>query len=198
MQLIQILNILNLVIPFLFLIAILFYRLKFGEVKLRWVKAGIFTVFALFIITGAHSTIATYDLWKMDPLSRYLLPPYEATYFYGYVFFHFWLNYAIIIMLSLAWAFILWMLSRYSQSRFLDETDIHLGFFAGLVAGWPNFTFFVAIFFGLMLLRQIIDVAIYKKNEPLRVAPYLIIGAAIAMLVGDFLINKLGLGVLRI
>ena len=88
MQILQVLNILNFTIPVIWLIAIFIHWLKFGEIKFRWIKAGIFTILALFIITGAYSSLATYDLWKADPLSRYLLPPHTSiSYFLGYAFF---------------------------------------------------------------------------------------------------------------
>ncbi len=199
MQILSILNFLNFALPLIWLIAILIYWFRFGEVNIKWIKAAIFSVVVFFAVTGAYSTVATYNLWKIDPLSRYLLPPYSPIgYFYGYAFFHYWQRYGIIIMLSLVWAFTLWAINRYSQGRFLEREDIYLGFFTGMVVGWPNFISFVAIFFGLMIGRQIVNIIIFKKNEAVQVVPYLIIGAIIALFAGSFLINKLSLGVLKI
>lgn len=199
MNILNILNLLTFALPLLLLAAVLIYWLKKGEIKLRWVNTGIFSMLAVFVVTGAYYTIATYGLWASDPFSQYLLPPHTSiSYFLRYSFFHFWLNYAIIIMLSLAWAFTLWAINKLSKRNFLDKTDIYLAFLASLAAGWPNFVFLLVIFFGLMLFCQIINIVIFKKNEPLEVAPYLIVGALIALIIGDFLINKLNLGALRI
>ncbi len=199
MNILVILNLLTFALPLVLLSAFLIYRLKFGEIRFKWVKAGIFSVISLLAIIGAYSTIITYNLWKADPLSRYLLPPHHSIeYFAGYAFFHYWLNYAIIIMLSLMWVFTLWIINKISKRNFLDKADIYLGFFASLCSGWPNFIFFIVFFFSLMLGRQIIAVVVFKKNESLEVAPYLIAGAIFALIAGEFLINKLSLGVLRI
>ncbi len=198
MQVFDILNFLNFFLPLFWLAGILIYWAKHKQIKIWWIKYGLLVIAAFYIVWGAYFTAATYNLWKIHPISRYLLPPHQAAYFYEYSFYHYWLPNLANLIAGVAWLVILYVLYKYSRGRFLDKEEIWLGFFTALAVGWPKFIIYLALFFGLMLARQIIDVMIFKKNKPFQVAPYLIVGAIAALIAGEFLVNKLNLGVLRI
>lgn len=194
----KILSILNFAVPFLWLTAILLYQIKFKSINIKWVKRGVWAVVALFVTWGAYTTIATYNLWKNDPFSKYLLPPYQPVdYFYGYAFSHFWRPNIASLASSLIWAGVLFVLYKYSKGRILDKADVVLGLFTVLAAGWPGFIIYLAVFFGLLLARQIINIAVFKKNDSIPITQELIISAIIVMIAGNYLVSRFGLDVLR-
>lgn len=189
MQILSLLSIFNFILPLVWLGAILIYWAKNSEVNLKWVKCGILTVIALFVMSGAYSTVATYNLWKNDPVSRYLLPLYSGAYFYQYAFFHFWRSYAIILSIGLIWVGVLWLLYKYSRGRILGKTEIALGFFTALIAGWPNFIAYLGIIFGLMLIQGAINIFILKNKNSVAIAGSMILSAFIVAGWGDFFVK---------
>lgn len=189
----------NLLIPLLWLVFILVYWLKKREVKIKWIKSGILAILVLFAVWGIYASWTTYNLWKNDPISRYLLPPYQGfTYIFQYTFYHFWLSGLVNLLVGLFWVIVLFLLSRYSKGRFLDKTDVWLGFFTALVAGWPGFIFYLFAVFGLFLTHQLIANFVYKTSEPIPITPYFVTGALIALILGNYFIQQFGLSVLKI
>jgi len=139
-----------------------------------------------------------FEAWKNDPMSKYLLPPFESSYFYNYSIYHFWLPYALDLMISIAWAFYLMLLSKYSNKRFLDEKDIYLGFFMSLIVGWPNFIIFIFIVFSLLVLKQIMNYYVLKKKGLIPIAPYMILASIIVLSLSLYYNDKLGLDKLKL
>lgn len=193
MEIFEILNFLTFFLPLFWLAGILIYWLKHKQIKIWWVKYGILIILALYIIWGAYSTVATYNLWKAHPISRYLLPPHQAAYFFEYSFFHYWLPNIVNAAISLVWAAVLFGLYKYSKGRFLDKEEIWLGFFTALLAGWPKFIIYLALVFGLLLIRQIFGTIILKDKNPIQVTHSLIVGTVIIAILGKFFVAYLGL-----
>ncbi len=196
MQIFEILNFLNFFLPLFWLAGILVYWLKRREIKIWWIRYGIAIMLAFFAVWGAYSTVATYNLWKAHPISRYLLPPHQAAYFFEYSFYHYWLPNIISLAISLVWATALFILYKYSKGRFLDKEEVWLGFFTALIAGWPKFIVYLVLVFGLLLVRQIIGNFILKNKSPIPLFHSLIASALILALFGKFFISYLGLSVL--
>lgn len=196
MQIFDILNFLNFFLPLFWLAGILIYWLKHRQIKIWWVKYGILVIFALYIVWGAYATVANYNLWKAHPVSRYLLPPYQATYIYEYSFFHFWLPNSVNIAMSLIWAATLFILYKYSRGRFLGKEEIYLGLFTALLVGWPKFIIYLMLFFGMLLLCQLAGNFIFKNKSPVQVTHSLVVSAVIIAILGKFFVSYFGLDVL--
>jgi len=177
MDIISILNILTFLVPLIWLALILAYRLKNHEVNLRLIKYGIFSVVALAVLQGAYSTIATYNAWKLDRISRYLLPPYNATYFYGYAYFHFWRGAVASFLVGAACAVLLFALYKYSSGRILDKSEIALGFFTAFVVGWPKIFAYFTLVFVLLILKGVINVFVLKNKSNLQIASSIALSA---------------------
>jgi len=193
------LKIANILIPFVFLTSILFYYLKYKDIKLKWIKIGIAIILLLFAVMGIYCAFATYNLWKTDPFSKYLLPPYqEISYFYKYSFFHFGLSNIIAIAISSAWASFLFVLNKYSKERFLDRKEIWLGFFTALATGWPGFIIYLIFSFVILLATQLINVFILKNKNKVIISYAVILSSLMVLLSGEFFIDKLGLSVLTV
>lgn len=184
--------------PLVFLAAILAFWIKHKTVNLKLLKIGIAITVILFIIENAYGTIVTYGLWKNDPVSRYLLPPYEKAYFYQYAYFHFWRKDVMALLASLMWAGVLLIISKYSNNRILDKSDVSLGFFTAFAAGWPGFAVYITISLGLLAAYQIINVFVFKKNGYVAITASLIASSLVVLFLGEYLINYLNLGVLRV
>ena len=193
----KVLSVLNFAVPFLGLAAIFVYQLRSKSVNIKWVKRGILAIVALFIVWGAYTTIATYNLWKNDPVSKYLLPPYQSDYFYNYAYLHFWRPNIASFISSFIWAGVLLALYKYSKGRILEKDDVFLGLFAVLAVGWPGFIVYLGVFFGLLLARQLVNIIIFKKNDSVSVTQELIFSAIIVMIAGNYLISRAGLDVFR-
>ncbi len=193
------LKIANFLVSFIWLTAILFYYLKYKDIKLKWVRSGIAITLLLFLITGAYCAFATYNLWKTDPVSRYLLPPYqEMSYFYKYSFFHFGLLNTITIAISLGWASFLFVLNKYSKERFLDRKEIWLGFFTALIAGWPGFIVYLILSCAILLAIQLVNVFILRNENKVIISYTVILSSLAVLFFGEFLAGKLDLNVLGI
>lgn len=186
---IKILNTLNFVLPLFWLVLILIRWFKKRELNSRFIKYGILSVIALFILQGAYLTIATYNAWKPDPISRYLLPPYNTTYFFKYAYFLFWRAGFINIMTGLAWAGFLYAVNRYSNGRILEKSDVALGFFTAMIAGWPKIFAYFALAFGLLILKGIYSAVILKNKNNIAITSSIAISALIVAGFGNFIMK---------
>lgn len=189
MNIADILNILSFYIPIIWLAVILAYWFKRHELNYRLIKYGIWAVIALFILQGSYMTIATYNVWKLDPLSRYLLPPYNSAYFAGYAYFHFWRSSVVSLLVGAVWAGFLFLIKKYSLGRILDKEDIVLGFFTAMVVGWPKIFAYFALAFGLLILKGIINVAVLKDKSNLAIASSIALSALVVAGFGNFIMR---------
>lgn len=189
MQILSILNILSFFIPIAWLAAILAFWFKNHELNFKLVKYGILTAMALFILEGAYGTIATYNAWKLDPISRYLLPPHQTWYFYAYAYFHFWRADLINFLAGTVWAIFLFLIYKYSAGRILDKNDVALGFFTALIVGWPKIFAYLALAFGLLAVKGIINTIILKNQNNLAIASSIALSALVVAGFGNFIMR---------
>lgn len=155
------------------------YWFKKQELNFRLIKYGILAVITLFILQGSYMTIATYNIWKIDPLSRYLLPPHNSIYFYGYAYFHFWRAMVINLLVGAAWAGFLVLVKKYTGERILNKSDIALGFFTAMIVGWPKIFAYLVLAFGLLLLKGIMNIVILKNQSNIAIASSVALSALI-------------------
>lgn len=171
---------------------------KNADIKINWIRFGAFFIIAIFAATGYYLSAATFEAWRNDPISKSLLPPLEPIYFYEYSFFRFWLTFVFDIVMSLAWAFFLLLLYKYSKKRFLDEKEIYLGFFTVLAVGWPNFIIYLFIAFGSLALKQIVNYFVFRRNELVRLAPYMMIASLFVLGLMIYFNDQLGINEMKI
>lgn len=190
MNFINILNILFFYFPLLWLVVILFSWFKTREFNFKLIKYGILIVFALYVLQGSYYTIATYNAWKMDPMSRYLLPPASPiNYFAGYAYFNFWRAFAINFLTGIIWAGFLFLIKKYSGERILDKNDVWLGFFTATIVGWPKIFAYFVLAFGLLILKGIINIVILKNKNNLAIASSIAISALVVAGFSNFIMK---------
>jgi hypothetical protein len=189
MNIIAVLNVLFFYVPIAWLAIILAYWFKKHELNYRLIKYGIWTVVALFILQGSYMTIATYNVWKLDPLSRYLLPPHNSMYFAGYAYFHFWRSSVISLLVGIVWAGFLFLIKKYSGERILDKNDIALGFFTAMIVGWPKIFAYFALAFGLLVLKGIINAVVLKDKGNVLIASSIALSALIVSGFSDLIMK---------
>ncbi len=184
--------------PLFILIIILFYQITSNDKKNKFIRYGIFLTIAILLSISSYSTIATYNLWKTDSFSKFLLPPYDAAYFYGYAFSRFWQSFIVIIIVSFFWAIFLFLAKKYSGDRLLSKNEVYLGFFTSLSVGFPNFIIYIFILFALFLIHQIVNNFVLKNSQPIAISLSMILSAIIVILWGNYILLKFGLDVLSV
>lgn len=190
MNAVSVLNILFFSLPLFFLAAILVSWFKTRELNFKLIKYGILTVLALYILQGSYLTIATYDAWKLDPMSRYLLPPASpASYFLGYAYFHFWREAVIGVLMGGVWAGFLFLIKKYSSERILEKNDIVFGFFTAMIVGWPKIFAYFALAFGLLVLKGIANIVIFKNQSKIAIASSIALSALVVAGFSDFIMK---------
>jgi len=198
-QTLQILKLIEIAASFFWTLALLYDYQKNKKINLLLLRSGIIVLMSVFILTAYLSTSLQFQAWKNDPMSQYLLPPHSPiAYFYNYAIYRFWLPYALDIMISIAWAFYLLLLCKYSNRRFLDEKEACMGFFTALIVGWPNFIIYIFLLFGLVVLRQIFNYYVLRKKELISITPYMAISAILVVSLSLFYGDRLGLDKLKL
>lgn len=156
---------------------------------------GIAFFILLFLAIGAFQSISNYYAWKADPIGKYLIPPVNTNYFYGYCFFHYFLSFFLALGAAIFWGMIFLV---FQKKNFVDINETLLVIFGTILSGFPNFiiflalSFLIAIFFGLWQN--------YKKGAEGKVSLALpiIISLILTILAGNLLAELIGLSVLRI
>lgn len=189
MQILSILNILSFFVPIAWLAVILAHWFKNHELSFKLIKYGILTMVALYILQGSYFTIATYNAWKTDPVSRYLLPPHNSVYFYGYAYFHFWREAVASFLTGAVWAIFLFLIKKYSGERILDKNDIALGFFTAMIVGWPKIFAYLAVAFGILAIKGIVNIAILKNKSNVAIASSIALSALAVAGFGNFIMK---------
>lgn len=83
-----------------------------------------------------------YAIWQSDPLTRFLLPPYESiTYVFGHHFFRFGFYYLVSFLVALSFIFFAVFLNKKFEHRFFEEEEIYLGALAFLLLGNPAWNY---------------------------------------------------------
>lgn len=199
MSILPALKIIEVIISFLWMFVLIYDYLKNKRVSASFIKHGILILVSVFIMTASLSTSIQFEVWKKDPFSRYILPPSQPIErFYDYAIYRFWLPHVLDLAITLAWAFCLLLLCKYSNRRFLDEKDIYLGFLTSLIVGWPNFIIYIVIVFGMLLTKQAIDYFMLQKKSLIPITPYMIIAAIIVLSLSLYYNDRLGLDKLKL
>lgn len=185
--------------PLSVLIIILFcHATSRNKQKNKLIKYGLLLTIIIILLTSVYSTILTYLAWKQDPISKFLLPPYNSSYFYQYAYFHYWRPSIIAFTVSAIWVLFLFFIKKYSNDKLISKNEIHLGFFTALSVGFPLFIPYLFILFTLFLFHQLINSIIFKKHQPILISLSMIVSAITVILLGDSILIKFGLDVLKV
>lgn len=199
MDVLSILYLIKFYLPFFILIIILFYHLTSkNNKKNKLIKYGILLTIIIILLISVYSTILTYSIWKQDPLSKFLLPPHNSSYFYQYSYFHYWKSCIIIFIVSVAWTLFLFSVHKYSKGRMINKNEVYLGLFTALSVGFPLFISYTFILFTFFLLHQIVNNFILKKSQPIAISLSMIVSAIVVILLGNSILIKFGLDVLKV
>ena len=118
----------------------------------------------VFVIWSSFLSISQYLIWLKNPISKYLLPPYQKIdYFLNYAYFHFWRDFIYrLISVLLAFLFLKFLNFIFKRDIFYDDEKIFIPFLM-LFFFFP-YNLFI-IFLGFFMLLLIIVVLSIKQKE---------------------------------
>ncbi|EKD23549.1 MAG: hypothetical protein ACD_81C00219G0010 [uncultured bacterium] len=174
-------------IPFAFFVVMV---ISAGYVYLRSPLLGgqrlaVFTRLIVAVVSfriafAAAKSGLQYYAWVQDELGKLLLPPTQPiTYFFQYIWTHFWANVVLSLGVGLLTFIVLRTLQKKNQ-RFFDVGEVELGTLLALVVGWPHFVVFVPLVFVLVVLISIIRGIVVKEPFTTLGLPF-IVAACIAL-----------------
>lgn len=138
------------------------------------VKAAVFAyIFSIIIsfINSARISYLQYISWKVEPLSRYLLPPVRGwSYFLEYVGWRFWAPAIIAIIISFVFIFISKSTNKKYGQRFFEPEEPYLAGVGIVALGYPGILIYAALFIAAFLAVNLLITLI--KKSALRVSPY--------------------------
>ncbi len=185
-----------------------FYRLSY--------KFLIGLVLGFKIIYASAETWAQYYVWSNNNLTKLLLDKsvinldilrdFSGKFFillnnrFGYFLFYSWGRFWFEIFVSLLAASVFYLflllLEKY-KDRFFIEGETELGFLLSLMVGWSNFIVFLPLVFLSIVLVSVFKAVVLKEAYTTIGVP-LIVAALIVLLLGNYLVNFLGLTQLRV
>lgn len=154
-----------------------------GKITEKLVNISLIIVFSIFILKFLVFAVLFYYRLKLDPsgLGKLLLPPQSNFYYQNLIFTG--KNYLTPIVSALLFFIFLWLLHR-RKSQILDKIEAKLGFFGGLVVGFPHILVFIVLTFLLTLSASIYQFR--KGKNPLKqrvsIAPFILISAILVLL----------------
>jgi len=183
----------------LFLSVLAYYRAVSvpGDKREKKMSILIYVFVGFEIIYAASLSAAQYYVWSLSEFTRLLLPPTASIkYIIQYSFTHFWLGTFCAFFLSLLFYSLLSALKKKNENFFLPA-ETQLGFLCALVSGWPGFVLYLPL---LLVSTIIVSLArrLIAHQERTTLGWPMILAAAVTLFAGNYLIDLLGLGVLRI
>ena len=144
--------------------------------------------FALFLVALAGVKILLqYEIYKNDPFSRLMLPPYQSWHWFIYSMWR--VNAAPLLFSMLAGAFMyaaaIFTDARFKRELFVEQ-DPYIFVLAALAVGWPNFVMFLALA-AILTVAQSAVISLVKKDFTHRVVitNILLASAVLVLLFGN-------------
>ncbi len=156
--------------PLSFVFLVILSSVYFSKVEESKKKRNLSLVFVFtiifFIFWSALLTFWQYQLWRSNPISRYLLPPYQKIdYFLNYAYFHFWRDFFYRLLGSVLLLFLINFLNFiFKRDIFYDEEKILIPIL-GLFVFFPYNL--ILVFTGFFMLLLIIIFNFFKKKNSL-------------------------------
>lgn len=187
-------------VPILIILVYLFalYAYASGRARTKsFLKIGVAALLLIYPLQAILETYLQYSVWFNDATSKNFLPPVTPIgYFLQYSFTHFWFGHLIGIVLALVFYLASRLLAKHRPWLFA-EGETELGFVCALVAGWPGFVLFLPLIFIVAVPWTIFRQFILKQERTTLGASFLLAAGAV-LVFGNYLLDWLGLGVLRI
>jgi len=124
------------------------------EKRARKIFLALFSLAVFYFLSKAIlSTFLTYRLWQANPISHYLLPPYQSiSYFLSYSFFHFFRPFVFNFFFSLFLFLAMVALNNFFQERFFEKEEPYLAALASFFCFWPTnlIYLFLVLFLGVI------------------------------------------------
>ena len=136
----------------------------------------VFVLAVVFIFSfEVKEVFVSYFAWKMNPLSRLLLPPYQPiTYFLISTSSKLIFPYLISLFFSLVFLFLASFLNKKSsESYFYPEEPIILSL-AIFLSGYPGFLIYLILFFAIFFIFNLIltTINLFKEKKLEKISPY--------------------------
>jgi len=144
-------------ILYLFITAGLIWELFIRKNPKNLIRPAVIIVLALEVIKAGLLIFGTYYLWSHNPVSKFLLPPYQKiSYFISYTTYRFVLPFVFALGAALLFFFFAKIINRFFKER-LSYADEPLFIFYGIIiTGHPLWIFYLFAVFILGLLVYIL------------------------------------------
>lgn len=117
---------------------------------------------------GFYFTFNQYQAWLGDPLTKFLLPPYQdINYFVLYSFIHFFAPYLISLIAGLLLFFIMRVLNKKFEERFFEKEEPYLAALSLFLVGHPDWLVYIATLILVYLLIHASRFVIARQSERL-------------------------------
>lgn len=197
-------NITVILIPFVIFLLALIYLAKTYVLRREKLSKAVTIVFITVFLTTIFKILASsafqYYAWLHgEGISQYLLPPYQPiSYFLGYSWQHFIFSPVVGIAVSFLIVAYFGLLNRIFKKQYLDFEDTLILMSGAMIVGWPNVVVYLGIAFMLTIFKMLY--LYYIKHEMIRVplTGALILAAFLTLLVGDYLVQVLQIGWLKV
>ncbi|MCL5675662.1 MAG: prepilin peptidase [Patescibacteria group bacterium] len=182
-------NLLFIMVLLPFLIAIFMIDLKYSLILDRVIMPVIYLTLGFYVFEVFYYGFRGYHALLLNPLGKYLVGV-NNQYFYSLV-----LRFAQPLIVSLAVgifvALFFVLLIIISRGRGLGLGDIRLGFWLGLLLGYPKIItgLFLSFFLGGIAAFILLVLRRKKFGETVPLAPFLIIGTYISLFFGNQIIT---------
>lgn len=152
----------------LVVVSFVIFRAKFQKKELSpKIFIYLFLGFLFFwLIFASCKTYLTYQFWKKDPLSQFLLPPYQPwSYFLRYSFYHYFLEIIFAFFSSWFLALIISLIFFWKRLYHLLKPIFWLSFLSGFLFAWPsNLYFFVSFWLVFLIFVLIVNLFFHQKE----------------------------------
>lgn len=151
---------------------------------------NVINVIFLFYIASVLIIIFVYDLRHYIILDRVLFPAIAITFFYQLIFNHMtpFGSYMLAVFVASGFFLVIFLISK---GTWMGFGDVKLAVLLGLLLGFPNILLglFLAFFLGAIVGSALMLFGKRGLKSEVPFAPFLIMGTAIAMLLGNQIIQ---------
>lgn len=172
-----------------FFVAIFMIDLKYSLILDRVILPAIFLTAAFYIFQIAYYGLRGYYALLGNPLGKYIIGT-DNKYFYSLVL-RFSQPFIVSLITGIVVALFFVLLIIVSRGRGLGLGDIRLGFWLGLLLGYPRIVtgLFLSFLMGGIVALVLVILGKKKFGETVPLAPFLMIGTYISLFFGNQIIT---------
>lgn len=166
MAIIEVVELYRQILPIIYLAItvglVLRFFLKKTKVK---IKLAVFFIFSLEIIKFLGLALSQYLLWKDNPVSKFLLPPYQSIdYFTGYISYRFLFPFLISALIGIAFFWAFKFIDQKRERKFFEDNEGWYLLFGFLVVSHPFWIVYLALVLVLGVIAHIIKLIRDKRS----------------------------------